>query len=407
MSEDTSNLLDIDLREETEGAQDRRQLEGETIDRNGVSWVKNYSELMAPEELEKSRAIRARFENKFIEYPYSWWGEMTTRDQERLHLDNIVDDKIGKETYDDTWSVRDSHQNPALSQFPSKVAKQIIQMWSIPGDKIWDPFMGHFTRPILSNYFDRDYWGQDISKEYFEVTKQDIIDRCEGGLLEDQIIADEEGLLEVEMNNNWIKMENKDSTDSGNVPDEWAHFTMTSPPYFDLEFYGPEDDQLGNRNDEFDDFMDDMEEILEHNFRILKEGCYATYVVNDFRDGCMEAGVGLTPYHVELINKAQNVGFTVQDINMYKTGVSGGMFVKQLAHMEITGKIHEYVCTFRKPRTDSRGNKLDWKPRGIHFDSYPRQDIIDEYGAEYFNEWVEMREDRGLDIERYLPYAEE
>jgi hypothetical protein len=108
---------------------------------------------------------------------------------------------------------------------------------------------------------------------------------------------------------------------------------------------------------------------------------------------------GLTPYHRDLMNIAEEVGFTMHDCNVYKTGVSGGMFVKQLGHMEITGKIHEFVLTFRKQESST------WDPRGVQWDSYPRGDIIDEYGENRFNEWLQDRENRGLETETWEPYA--
>lgn len=403
-----NNLLDMDLREETDGAQDRRQLEGEEINRNGVGWVKNYNKLMAPEELDKSRGIRQKFESKLVKYPYSWWEDMNSRDEERIHLDSVVvRDEIGQESYDDTWSVRDNNENPALSQFPSKLGKQIIRMWSKPQDNIWDPFAGHFSRPFLSNHFDRDYWGQDASREYFEMTKQSILERTQGGLLDDPVITDEEDEVEVNLNGNSLKLQNKDSRKSGDVPDNWADFTLTSPPYFDLEYYGPEEEQLGNTNEgDYEGFMDDMEEILAHNFRILKEGRYAVYVVNDFRQNCMDGGQGLTPYHRDLLNKAEEAGFTIHDVCMYPTGVSGGMFAQQLIHMEITGKIHEFICVFRKPRTDENGEIDDWQPRGLHFDTYPPQHTLDEYGQEYYDQWVQDRYNRGLNVEQWIPLCD-
>lgn len=402
---DKNNLLDVDLAEETDGAQDRRQLEGETINRNGVSWVKNYRKLMAKEEMDKSKAIRQRFTNKMVEYPYSYWEGMTKRDKERLHLDSIVKDEIAEDTYDDTWSVRDSHDKPALSQFPSKLAKQIIMLWSKPQDKIWDPFAGHFSRPLLSNYFDRDYWGQDVSEDYYKRTRREILDRCGGGLLEDEIIREEQRDIEVDLNDNYLRLQNKDSRNSEDVPSEWADFTMTSPPYFDLEYYGPEDEQIGHGSDDYDEFLGKLKEIMAHNFRILKEGRYAVYVVNDFRQGCMEAGQGLTAYHRDVINIAEEVGFINHDLAMYPTGVSGGMFAQQLVHMEITGKIHEFVLVFRKPRTEADGSLQRWRPRGLQWDTYPREHIISEYGEDEFDKWLKDRKQRNLPTKRFEPYA--
>lgn len=389
------NLLDDDLDEDQEPGHDRRAKPGETIHREGTNWVKTYNQLLPEETKEESRRIRSRFESKFTEFPYSWWEDANTMDRERRRLDSVVRDDVASDTYKDTWSVRDNSPNPALSQFPAKLCKQILMMWSKPQDQIWDPFAGHMTRPILSNHFDRDYWGQDISTEFFHRTKEEILSRTEGGLLNDEVIADKDDLVEVDLNNNHLKLQRKDSVESDDVPSESADFTVTSPPYHDLENYGDEPEQLGVKNeDEYEDFMEDLKEVLRHNYRILKFNRYATWVVNDFRKHSMWNG--LTPYHVDLINAAREVGFEVHDINLYPTGQSAGIFAQQLIHMECTAKIHEYVITFRKRESGTR-----WKPRGVHWDAYSKEKIIDEYSESEFERWLADRKDRGLDTERW------
>ena len=395
-------LFDEDKLEEKEAAHDRPALPGEEIDRTGVSWVSKYDEHLSDEELDRGRKKRQEFAKKFIDFPESWWPNMNTRDKERMHLDQVVQDDIASGQYDDTWSVRDNHENPALSQFPSKLAKQILMMWSWENDQLFDPFAGHLSRPILSNHFNRNYWGCDVSKQYFDKTRERIINRCEGGLLQDTIRHNEKEDVEVVLRGNDLRLQRRDSREVGDVPSKFADFIMTSPPYFDLENYGDEDEQLGNANEEFEDFMDDMEQVLEHCHRILKPYRYAAFVVNDFRKQCRYNG--LFDYHNALIERARNAGFQLHDIAMYPTGKSASMFTEQLVTMEVTGKVHEYILVFRRwpDEWDGASRDWDWQYRGLHYDVYPSEKIIEYKGIDYFMRWLQARRDRNISIERWV-----
>lgn len=398
------SLLDNDNVDERKAGKHRKAKPGEQIDRTETpgGWVKQYDKYMSEEEKERSRGTRSVFKEKFVDFPESWWPSMNTRDHERLHLDNIVNDEVASGRYKDTWSVRDNHENPALSQFPSKLAKQILRMWSWPNDKLFDPFAGHLSRPVLTNHFDRDYWGCDVSKEYFDRTRNEILSRVTGGLLDDEVRTNEEELLDVNFRGNDIRLERRDSRHLDDIPTGWADFIMTSPPYFDLEHYGDEPEQLGIANDEFEEFMDDMEQVLEHCYRILKPYRYAAFVVNDFRDGCRYHG--LFDYHCALIERAKNAGFQLHDIAMYPTGKSASMFTEQLVTMEVTGKIHEYILVFRRWPDEWPGasTKWDWKYRGLHWDSYPSEKILEYYGFERFEEWIQARVKRDMPIDRWV-----
>jgi len=390
----------LDDSETTEEVGDnRRAKEGEVIDRLDKNWVRDYEKMMNPEELEKSRSIRRKFSQKFTEFPYSIMDDINKRDERRTQLDSIVRDEAAHKAYEDTWSVRSSANNPAISQFPSKLAQNVIRMWSMQNDKIFDPFMGHFSRPILSNHFGRDYWGCDVSEAYFTETKKEIKSRIQGGLLDDKVLKDEEGLLEADWDDNWLRMEKRDSrhllSEEPTIQTEWADFILTSPPYWDLENYGDEDEQLGKDNSKFDEFMEDMKEIMSQCYDILKPHRYAAFVVNDFRKDSMVTG--LTPYHSDMIQAGEEVGFNFHDLAQYKTGKSAGLFTQQLAHMEITAKIHDFVLVFRKEPEDMK----KWKPRGIHLDTYPRDIIVDYYSEDYLEWWLEQRRERGLPTEEW------
>lgn len=395
------SLIDDDKVKEKKPAHERRALPGESIDRDGVEWVSRYEEHMNEEELEASREVRAQFEKKFIDYPHSWLPSMNTRDKKRKKLDGIASDDIASGRYEDTWSVRDFHENPALSQFPSKLAEQLLSMWSWKNDKVFDPFAGHLSRPLLTNHFNRDYWGCDISKEYFDRTRNEILSRAKGGLLDDHVSVNEKETVQVDLRDNWIRLERRDSRFIDDIPDKWADYVMTSPPYWNIEYYGDEPEQLGNANEEYEQFLDDMEQILGHCHRILKPWRYATFVVNDFRQESRY--YGLYPYHADLIKRAENAGFCLHDLCMYPTGKSAGLFAEQQIWMEASAKIHEFILTFRRyPEGYELRERKDWRFRGLWWDVYPAEKLIAYYGLDRFTEWLRERKTRELPIDRWV-----
>lgn len=396
-------LIDDDKIEDKEAVQERRAMPGETLDRDGVSWVKNYDKKMNEEELEWSRRIRREFKQKFVdgEYPHSWWPDINAADKRRKYLDQIANDEIASGRYDDTWSVRDFHDNPALSQFPSKLAEQILKCWSWKNDNVFDPFAGHLSRPLLTNHFNRNYWGCDISREYFDKTRNEILDRVKGGLLDDPVHKNEKELIDADLRGNRVRVERRDSRHLDDIPDKWADFCYTSPPYFDVEFYGDEDQQLGNANEEYQDFLDDIEQVLGHVHRILKPHTYAAFVVNDFRQ---DSGVnGLYPWHADLIKRGQAAGFQLHDIAMYPTGRSAALFAEQQVWMESTAKVHEYIIVFRRWHDDwTPDSNEKWPVRGLWWDVYPSEKLIAYYGVDGFTDWLQRRQERDLPIDRWV-----
>ena len=74
------------------------------------------------------------------------------------------------------------------------------------------------------------------------------------------------------------------------TPDQTGDFTITSPPYWDIEYYGDEPEQLGARG--YDGFLTELSAVMRENFRCLKPAAYCIWCVNDFRTYSM-----FFPYH--------------------------------------------------------------------------------------------------------------
>jgi len=81
-----------------------------------------------------------------------------------------------------------------------------------------------------------------------------------------------------------------------------------SPPYWDLEYYGDEKEQLGY-NHSYGEFLNGLGRVVNECHRVLKRDKYCIFNVNDFRKN----GI-LYTYHSDVIELFKKAGFNMHDI---------------------------------------------------------------------------------------------
>lgn len=217
--------------------------------------------------------------------------------------------------------------NGALSIFARNICRTAILLYSKPGDMIVDPFIGHNSRMETCVREGRHYHGYDVSIRFMKDNYQ--------------IMAD----LKKEYPTMQIELNLQTSEKMIYTPDEYGDFTITSPPYWDIEDYGDEPEQLGKWSRTYDEFMDKMQNVANENFRTLKHGAYAAWYINDFRrDG------KFYPYHVDTAEILQQAGFIWEDIMIVDLGRAfRESFIAQIVEQKILPKRHEYGIIVRKP----------------------------------------------------------
>jgi len=176
----------------------------------------------------------------------------------------------------------------------------------------------------------RNYIGVDISKEFMK-NNREIRDFL---LSENNLIKSDATITLIE-----------GSSSKVNLPSNHADFTITSPPYWDIEYYGDEPEQLGKKQT-YDSFLDSLSLHIQENYRILKPGSFCAWFVNDFRKNNI-----FYPYHSDLIYFFQEVGFEIISIYIVDLGNTfGEIFVQQIEKSKIFPKRHEYCLLFQKPK---------------------------------------------------------
>lgn len=156
-----------------------------------------------------------------------------------------------------------SHINKGTSIFDPVLA-EIIYKWFCPEKgTILDPFAGEATKGIVAGILGFNYFGIDIRKEQIDTNLQELKNN---GLDTEQ-----------------IRYTTGNGKDTNTLFEGEADLIFTSPPYFDLELYSAEKDDLSDRQT-YKEFIKDYKEIIKNSCKRLKNDRFAVYKVGEIRD---------------------------------------------------------------------------------------------------------------------------
>ena len=138
---------------------------------------------------------------------------------------------------------------------------EIIYSWfCVNGGTILDPFAGGSVRGIVAEKLGFKYIGIDLRQE--------------------QITANEIQAKRIGVSPRWIcgNSLNVESFDVGKVD-----LIFSCPPYFDLEKYSDDENDLSAKKT-YEEFLQDYEAIILKSISLLKENRFCCFVVGDIRD---------------------------------------------------------------------------------------------------------------------------
>lgn len=225
-----------------------------------------------------------------------------------------------------------STQIGALSTFPKNIGRLLVRFYTPEMGVVYDPFAGHNSRMQFTYECGRSYVGVDISHTFMEDNRKIrklLLDRNSRKLVKSPAT---------------ITLYEQSSASVSQVPENFADFSITSPPYYNLEFYGNEPEQLGKAKT-YDEFLDNIYLNICETLRILKSGAYCAWFINDFRkDG------KFFPYHIDSYQMMVQAGFEPVSIYIIDLGQSiQSIFVQSIVQSKMFPKVHEYALLMRKP----------------------------------------------------------
>jgi modification methylase len=113
----------------------------------------------------------------------------------------------------------------------------------------------------------------------------------------------------MNMNDTNHRLINGDARDLSFLPVESVHLLVTSPPYWNLKRYNEHDNQLGHIDD-YETFLDELDKVWRHAFRVLAPGGRLVCVVGDVCVSRRRFGRHLVfPLHADIAVRCRKIGF--------------------------------------------------------------------------------------------------
>jgi DNA modification methylase len=217
-----------------------------------------------------------------------------------------------------------------VSTFPPALGMFILDFYSSEGDTILDPCAGHNSRMEITYEKNRSYIGYDVSERYMAFNEQ-----VKEKLLSRNVLIKNESAIILH------KQSSENMMEDGNTID----LVYTSPPYWDIEFYGEESEQLGYGKS-YDEFLSGMSRVITECHRVLKPDKFCVFNVNDFRKNGR-----FYMYHADVARLFEQAGFTLWDIVIVKwQNCYGQIFASQVESRKVTAKMHEYLIVGKKEK---------------------------------------------------------
>lgn len=282
------------------------------------NFYKHNLDFLEEKEINGEKIIDKSMKNRLGFLPSSIWKP--DKDITK-YLKEIINDKCQtRETLNANRSDRrHGVNNGKCSVFNPHLAQMVYSAYCPKNAKVYDPFGGGGTRGYIGTKMGHNYTGIELRKE-----------ECER-------IWEQMKQWGIHFN-----LINGDSMDY--IPNDKYDFIFTCPPYYDLEVYSNEENDLSNAKT-YEDYLVMLGKVLFNCFNCLKENSFAIFVVGNFRNKKGE----LEHLNGDLIRLAKNNGFKLWDELIWE-GASNvaltrcGKFEKNRKSV----RMHEYIIILKK-----------------------------------------------------------
>lgn len=209
------------------------------------------------------------------------------------------------------------------SIFSPQIAQYIFSMFAPKTGVCFDPFGGGGTRAIMASKNGLSYVGYEIRQE-----------ECD---------AVNERLLHTKVSN--AKLICGDSTNCSQIESNTADFSITCPPYYNMEMYNGPDGDLSMAST-YEEFLEGMYKVACETFRIMKNNTYVTVVIGLHRD----KDKNLLPMHHDFASVYRKAGFNYKEEVILCHKNNGA--IQRVGSFEkgsnILIRTHEYLLVFKK-----------------------------------------------------------
>ena len=268
--------------------------------------------------------------DKFIEPPFSVLDTKSGNWQKRKRQWKLlgIQSEIGRNVktfgkFTPSQGKKDRFDKISTSIFDPALCEVLYNWFCKENGTILDCFAGGSVRGIVANKLGYKYTGIDIRKEQIESNREQALQ-----------------ILKINNQPQWYV------GDSNKVLDDFTNkydFVFSCPPYADLEIYSKLEGDISNMS--YNDFMESYKSIIKKSCHLLKQNCYACFVVGEVRD---KKGnyIGFVPDTIKAFQECgmqfYNEAILLDQLGTASMRANGNMKRQKLV------KVHQNILIFKK-----------------------------------------------------------
>jgi len=228
-------------------------------------------------------------------------------------------------------------EEASVSIFDATLCELMYDWFCPKGGTILDPFAGGSVRGIVASEMGYHYTGIDIS--------------------ETQILANQKQSNKP----NWIVGDSAEVLET--FHDETYDFIFTCPPYYDLEIYSDNENDLSNMDDE--DFDDAYAKILTECYSKLKDNRFFCIVLSETREVSKTGNYKIGKYRnlvAKTIMGCEEIGFSFyNDMVLFNSQHQASKISKTyFDRNRKIASVHQNVLVFVKGNPDLATEDINW-----------------------------------------------
>lgn len=191
---------------------------------------------------------------------YSYKEETELKIGKKLTHKEFADSYL--QEYIDKSSLAYTNSGGILSIFDPVLCEILYRWFCVEGGQIFDLFAGGSVRGIVAGMLGYKYFGIDLRREQVDANKQQKEDIIPNASV------------------SWVVGNSLNTKDI--CKDFKVDFVFSCPPYFDLEIYSNNKEDLSNMT--WENFSVQYREIIRQSIALLKEDSFACFVVGEVRN---------------------------------------------------------------------------------------------------------------------------
>lgn len=295
---------------------------------------------------------------------------------------------LSRNVWNDVSSPRKDYHKVHGAVFPLKLAERLIKIYSREGDLIFDPFSGVGTTIKAALEMNRNGIGIELNPKFYNLTKSIILDPKETPIIEKCSFIDNDNNFIIKKDNentlfsdektisNYLTLYNCDARNLNKyIEPNSVQALITSPPYADfirksikdrkkvhkkslitlnnnstVKPYSDDEKDLGNLP--YEEFLEEIYEIIEDTYKVIKPGGYAIWVVKDYK--YKDNFNSYLDFHTDIANLGKKAGFLYHDLIIWDQNEQRSLVLLGYPSKFHTNQNCSFLVVLRKPTLEEQ-----------------------------------------------------